>query len=186
MLQARTQSPATSVALRIVLVLTGSALMYVGAKLAINIGIVPITGQTLALPIVVALLGTRLGTAAVATYVIEGALGLPVFAHGASTAALLGPTGGYLWAMPVAAAIVGIAYDAGFGADAMRRFAAIFLSTAFVILAGAVWLQIFTGSFQAAFAMGVVPFIIGDLAKCAIASAIPANVWPRIADARKV
>lgn len=186
MLEARTQSPAMALVLRAALVLAGSALMYAGAKFSISIGVVPITGQTLALPIVVALLGTRLGTAAVAAYVVEGALGLPVFARGASTAALFGPTAGYLWAMPAAAAIIGLAFDSGFGGDALRRFLAIFVGTAFVIVAGATWLQMFTGSFHAAFAAGVVPFIVGDLAKCAIAAAIPANCWPRIARARRL
>lgn len=186
MLEARTQSPAAALALRIALVLAGSALMYAGAKLSINIGIVPITGQTLALPIVVALLGTGLGTAAVATYIVEGALGLPVFAGGASATALLGPTGGYLFAMPVAAAIIGFLFDAGFGKDAVRRFVAIFIGIGLEILAGATWLQMFTGSFRAAFALGVTPFIIGDIAKCAIASALPANVVFRyLLNARK-
>ena len=158
--------------------------MYAGAKFAIHVGLVPITGQTLALPIVVAMLGTRLGTGAVAAYIIEGAIGLPVFAGGASTAALLGPTAGYLWAMPVAAAVIGFAFDAGWGNDATRRFLAILAGTAIVIFAGAAWLQIYTGNMKAAFAAGVLPFIVGDLAKCAIASAVPANWWPRIAAAR--
>ena len=186
MIAARSASTLTTFLLRAVFVLAGSALMYAGAKFSISIGIVPITGQTLALPIVVALLGTRLGTTAVLAYIIEGAAGLPVFAHGAATAALFGPTGGYLWAMPPAAMIIGIMFDAGFGDGPIRRFIAIFIGTAFVIITGTTWLQVFTGSFRAAFAAGVVPFIIGDLLKCAIASAVPANYWPRIAAKHKL
>lgn len=184
MLHARSQSTVTAFLLRLALVIAGSGLMYAGAKFAIHIGIVPITGQTLALPIVVALLGTRLGTGAVAAYIIEGAVGLPVFAGGASTAALAGPTAGYLWAMPIAAAFIGMAFDAGWGRNATRRFFAILAGTAIVIIAGTAWLQIYVGSIKAAFAAGFVPFIIGDLAKCAIASAVPANWWPRIAASR--
>jgi biotin transport system substrate-specific component len=184
MLEARSQSTVAAFMLRAALVIAGSGLMYAGAKFAIHVGIVPITGQTLALPIVVALLGTRLGIAAVGAYVMEGAVGLPVFAGGSSTAALFGPTGGYLWAMPVAAAFIGIAFDAGWGRDATGRFLVILAGTAIVIFAGATWLQMYTGSMKAAFAAGVLPFIVGDLAKCAIASAVPPNWWPRIAAAR--
>lgn len=180
MLNARASSPA-ALWLRAGLVLAGSMLMYAGAKFSIEIGPVPITGQTLALPILVALLGTRLAVLAVIGYLLEGALGLPVFARGGGFAYLLGPTAGYLWAMPVAAYVIGAAYDHGWDADVGRRFAAIFVGTALVILVGACWLYAFTGSAKVAIAAGIVPFIIGDLAKVAIAAAVPANCWPRLA-----
>jgi biotin transport system substrate-specific component len=175
MLNARVQSTTGAAVLNVALVLAGSMLMYAGAKFSINIGIVPITGQTLALPIVVALLGTRLGVAAVITYLAEGASGLPVFARGGGFGSLLGPTAGYLWAMPVAAYVIGTAFDHGWGGSAPRRFLAIFFGTAVVIISGAIWLEAFTGSMKAAFAMGVAPFIIGDLAKCLIAAVLPPN-----------
>ena len=155
--------------------------MYAGAKFSINVGIVPITGQTLALPILVALLGTRLSVLAVVAYLVEGAAGLPVFARGGGPLSLVGPTAGYLWAMPLAAYAIGVLFDRGWGDDALRRFGAIFIGTALVIIAGAFWLQAFAGSMKAAFAAGVLPFVIGDLAKCAIAAAVPANCWPRLA-----
>lgn len=183
MLNARTQSPALALLVQAALVIAGSMLMIAGGKFSIGIGPVPITGQTLALPILVALLGTRLSILAVIAYLGEGALGMPVFARPpfGGVAYLLGPTAGYLWAMPVAAYVIGTAYDHGWGTDAVRRFAAVFVGTGIVIAVGALWLQAFTGSAKAAFAMGVVPFIVGDLAKCAIAAAVPANCWPRLA-----
>ncbi|MBV8602926.1 MAG: biotin transporter BioY [Candidatus Eremiobacteraeota bacterium] len=178
---ARAYSAGAELWLRIALVLAGSLLMYAGAKFSIEIGPVPITGQTLALPIVVALLGTRLGLAAVVAYLAEGALGLPVFARGGGPGYLIGPTAGYLWSMPFAAVAIGVAFDRGWGRDPLRRFVAIFAGTALVIAAGALWLAAFTGSARAAFAMGVVPFLIGDLAKCAIASAVPPQGLARLA-----
>jgi len=174
-------SPASAIVIRAVLVVAGSMLMYAGAKFSIEIGPVPITGQTLALPIVVALLGTRLGTAAVIAYLVEGALVLPVFSRGGGPQYLVGPTGGYLVAMPVAAYVIGLLFDRGWEQGVGRRFAAIFMGTTLFIIVGSLWLQVYTGSAKAAFAMGIAPFIIGDLAKVAIAAAVPANCWPRFA-----
>ena len=69
-------------------------LMALSARLSLNIGTVPITGQTLALPLVVAVLGTRQSVLAMLAYLAEGAMGLPVFAPSghAGIAVLVGPT----------------------------------------------------------------------------------------------
>ena len=169
--------------IRAVLVIAGSMLMALGAKLSIPIGPVPITGQTLALPIVVALLGTGQGTLAVALYLVEGASGLPVFASGSGGPAILfGPTAGYLWAYPVAAFMIGWMFDAGLARTYAGRVLAIFLGTSIVLAAGMSWLSYFVGGLPRAFALGVAPFIIGDGAKVLIAAGVPA-MWRRIAAA---
>ena len=85
-----------------------SLLTALAAQIVIPIGLVPITGQTFAVLLTGALLGSRLGAFAMIAYLIEGASGLPFFAGGmAGLAHLLGPTGGYLIAFPAAAFITG-------------------------------------------------------------------------------
>src|ERR687896_6078 len=90
--------------------LMGAAL----AQFTIHIGPVPITGQSFAVLLTGALLGSRLGAAAVIAYLIEGAVGLPFFAAGGGgLVRFFGPTGGYLVAFPAAALITGTFTDFG-------------------------------------------------------------------------
>src|SRR4029079_7931469 len=90
------------------LVIVFSLFIAAAAQFAIHIGPIPITGQTFAVLLTGALLGSRLGTAAVIAYLIEGAIGLPFFAGGgAGIVRFFGPTGGYLIAFPAAAYITG-------------------------------------------------------------------------------
>jgi len=98
------------------IVIAFSLFNAIAAQLAIPIGPVPITMQTFAVTLTGALLGPRLGTAALIAYLIEGTAGLPFFAEGrAGIGTLLGPTGGYLVSFPAAAYITGevITIDGG-------------------------------------------------------------------------
>ena len=88
------------------LVIVFSLFIAACAQFSIQIGPVPITGQSFAVLLTGALLGSRLGAAAVIAYLIEGAIGLPFFAGGgAGIVRFFGPTGGYLVAFPAAAFI---------------------------------------------------------------------------------
>src|SRR5207245_11367090 len=85
------------------LVIGFSLLTALSAQIVIPIGPVPITGQTFAVLLTGALLGSRLGAMAIIAYLIEGASGLPFFQQGhAGLAYMMGPTGGYLVAFPAA------------------------------------------------------------------------------------
>jgi biotin transport system substrate-specific component len=172
--RSRSLSPAAGLARNAVLVLAGSALMALSAQVAVPMWPVPITLQTLAIPLVVALLGRRLGTAAVVAYLAEGALGLPVFqgfAGGLITFA--GPTGGYLIGFPLAAWLVGTLYERGLDGGYGRRFVAVFVGTAVVFVTGAAWLALGLHlGLGKAIALGVVPFLIGDVAKCLVAAGL--------------
>ena len=81
------------------LILAGSILIALTAQLAIPVAFtpVPVTGQTFGVLVVGMALGSRRGALAVVAYLIEGALGAPVFALGASAPTLVGPTAGYLY-----------------------------------------------------------------------------------------
>ncbi|MDQ2858217.1 MAG: biotin transporter BioY [Candidatus Eremiobacteraeota bacterium] len=169
-----------SLAIRTVLVLCASLAMAAGARLSVHVGPVPLTGQTLVLPLVVALLGTRQSVFAMLAYLAEGAAGLPVFAEGkVGPGVLLGVTAGYLWAYPVAAGVIGLLYERGFATGFARRWIAIFAGTTLIFVSGAAWLAAFVG-IPAAVALGVVPFVLGDLAKITVAAGCR-NWWPGLA-----
>ena len=103
------------------LVIVFSLFIAACAQFAIQVGPIPITGQTFAVLLTGALLGSRLGAAAVIAYLIEGAIGLPFFAAGgAGLVRFFGPTGGYLVAFPAAAFVTGAFGFAG-AAEVVRE-----------------------------------------------------------------
>ena len=138
---------------------------------------VPISLQTLAVPLLVLGLGRNLAATAALLYIAEGALGLPVFARVADGyPALLGPSAGYFWSYPIVAFIIGSLLDRGLNASWAGRWAAIFAGDVVVFAIGGAWLSIVLHlDFAQAFAFGVTPFIIGDLLKITIASALPSQ-----------
>lgn len=100
----------TNVAADIALIASFAALIAVCALLpAISVGgLVPITLQTFAVMLAGAVLGAKRGFLAVLLYLAVGAIGLPVFSGGAAgVAPFLGPSAGYLFAFPLAAALCG-------------------------------------------------------------------------------
>jgi biotin transporter BioY len=150
------------------MVVLGSLLMALGAHVAIPTPLspVPITGQTFALALVVALLGTRGATLAMVLYIAEGLTGWRVF----SPVGLLGPSLGYIIAFPLAAYATGWLFDRGLAKTYPGRVLAIFLGTLVVFAGGACWLAGLFG-WPAAIATGVLPFVLGDVLKTLLAAA---------------
>lgn len=142
-----------------------------GAQVAVRLPwtAVPMTLQPLFVILAGAVLGPRLGALAMATYVMIGAAGAPVFSNGAAGLPwLLGPTGGYLLAMPAAAMVVGLI--TGRSAGAARTLLALTLGIATIYLGGVSWLAMISGgNVQTAITLGVVPFIAGDVTKILLA-----------------
>jgi biotin transporter BioY len=159
------------------LVLGFSLLTALAAQIAIPIGPVPITGQTFAVLLTGALLGSRLGAMAMVAYLIEGASGLPFFYGGSGGIAhLLGPTGGYLVAFPAAAFITGAFAEHGWDKRFLTAAAAMTIGSALIILSGWAWLsQFMTASI--AFHAGVTKFIVGDIVKIILAAAALPTGW---------
>src|SRR5690606_25434072 len=134
---------------------------------------VPVTLQTLFVSLAGVLLGARLGAVAMTSYVLVGLMGAPVFSGGfGGPGVLLGPTGGYLLAFPLAAAVTGMlaprAAATSPGAT-LRLGAAIFLGTLVVFAGGWAQLSLLVGDPLRAFAVGVAPFLIGDVVKTLLA-----------------
>lgn len=166
---ARVATPAVAPALaRILGAVLFASLTAVAARLAVPLPgtAVPFTLQVVAVLLAGFLLGPRTGAASQALYVAAGAAGLPVFAAGGGVAYLLGPTGGYLLAFPVAAAVAGALARRGTGA--WRLVVGGALGIAVIQLGGAAWLAALFGPADAA-RMGVVPFLAGDALKLALA-----------------
>jgi len=95
------------------LVLGGSLFIALAAQVSVPFFPVPLTLSTLAVLLVGLTLGARLGAAAVLAYLAEGAMGLPVFAGGMSTASLVGPTAGFLYGYVGMAWLAGLAVEKG-------------------------------------------------------------------------
>ena len=169
--------PAPSLAARRALaVVLGAALVAIAAQIAVPLPgtPVPLTLQPLAVLVVGGLLGARLGAGSLVLYLSLGAAGLPVFTpYGLpGVARLLGPTGGYLLAYPVAAFAVGRVVgstDPGRKPGVARLSLAVFTGLVLIHLGGLAQLLILTGSATGALRLGTLPFLAGDLMKVAIA-----------------
>jgi biotin transport system substrate-specific component len=142
---------------------------------------VPITFQTLIVSLSGVLLGAHLGAASQALYLLAGAMGAPVFSGGAAGFVhLMGPTGGYLLAFPLAAAVTGwlaarVPEDRTF-LDAVKLAEAIFLGTLVIFAGGAAQLALLTGDLDRAIRLGVLPFLVGDVIKVAVALLIARRI----------
>ncbi len=145
------------------------------ARIDLPFSPVPITGQTFAVLLVGAALGARRGAAALALYVAQGAVGLPVFAGGtAGLAILFGPTGGYLAGFVVAAWLVGWLAERGFDRRVHTALAAFLAGEAVIFACGLAVLAAFVGVGRVA-TLGLLPFIPGEVVKLAGAGlALPA------------
>ena len=153
------------------LVIGGTVLLALAAKVTVPFWPVPMTLQTLAVFLISAAYGRNLAVATVLAYLLEGAIGLPVFATGAGLAYMAGPTGGYLLGFVAAAAIVGEAADRGFDRNVFLLFGAMMLGEVAILALGALWLAVLMGG-EKALAFGVGPFIVTDVVKIALAATI--------------
>ena len=158
------------------LVIAGSAVMALSAKISVPFWPVPMTMQTLAVFLISAAYGRNLAVATMLLYLAEGAIGLPVFSKGGGLAYLAGPTGGYLLAYPLAAAVVGWAADRGWDRTSLKLAGAMLVGEVIILALGALWLGVVLGA-DKAIAGGIGPFVIVDLVKIALASAVVPAVW---------
>ena len=161
------------------LVIVFSLFIAACAQFSIQIGPIPITGQTFAVLLTGALLGSRLGAAAVIAYLIEGAIGLPFFAGGgAGLVRFLGPTAGYLVAFPAAAFITGAFAEHGWDKRYATAVAAMAIGSVVIFLGGWAWFAVLTNTPPvAAFKIAVAPFLLGDVIKIVLGAAVLPTGW---------
>ena len=176
------------------LVLAGSLLMALTAQISIPLPFtpVPITGQTFGVLLIGALLGPRLGALTMLLYLAQGLMGLPVFAGGRSAwtpssfpgiPVIIGPTAGYLFSYPIAAAVVGALAHRGWDRRVRTALPAMILGNIIILALGFLWLAgataLFRGSFDvlALLNMAVLPFLPGDAIKILLAALALPGGW---------
>ncbi|TIQ91333.1 MAG: biotin transporter BioY [Mesorhizobium sp.] len=171
---------AARLATQLLLAIVGTLLLTLSAKTRVLLGPVDISMQTLAVLLISAAFGMRLGVATLLLYMAEGAIGLPVFQgtpeKGIGIAYMLGSTGGYLFGFVVMAAIVGWAADRGWDRHPVKLFNAMLVAEIVMMAMGFAWLALLIGP-EKSWQFGVVPFIVGDLIKVGLAASLVPAVW---------
>ncbi|RWQ25303.1 biotin transporter BioY [Mesorhizobium sp.] len=174
------QNGAARLATQLFLAIAGTLVLTLSAKTKVMLGPVDISMQTLAVLLIAAASGMRLGVATLLLYMAEGAMGFPVFQStpekGLGIAYMLGSTGGYLAGFVVMAAIVGWAADRGWDRHPIKLFNAMLVGEVVMMAMGFAWLALLIGP-EKSWQFGVVPFIVGDLIKVALAASLVPAVW---------
>ena len=180
------QSNNTNLLKNIIIVISGSIFIALSAQVIVPFEPVPVTLQTLAVLIIGLSFGSKLGLATVFTYLLEGAVGLPVFAYGASTLALIGPTAGFLFGFLLMVYVAGLARDfkiTNFFATAFFML----LASALLYIPGVLWPLLIADFFgiQAGWSnlpVGkimsnfITPFILIDIVKSLVAALLLSSV----------
>ena len=166
------------------LVIGGTLFLTASAKAKVVLGPVDMSLQTLAILLLACAFGMRLATVTLLAYLAEGAMGLPVFQStpekGIGLAYMMGPTGGYLLGFVAMAAIAGWAADRGWDRNPVKLFGAMLTAEAVMMALGFAWLAVLIGA-DKAWQFGVVPFLLPDLIKVALAACLAPAAWAVLA-----
>ncbi|UTD29338.1 biotin transporter BioY [Bradyrhizobium sp. WD16] len=162
-------SAAGALARNAILVLAGSALLALSAKINVPLPYVPMTMQSLVVLLIGAAYGWRLGLATLLAYLGEGAAGLPVFAGPVGGPAVFaGPTAGYLVGFVLAAVLMGVIVER-MGRSVAVLGVGMLAGHAVMLAAGFAWLVGGLGlGAEKAWLVGVVPFVAGSVIKSAL------------------
>ncbi len=166
----------------VVLIIIGSLVIALSAQIAIGWP-VPITGQTFAVLMIGVLFGSKRGSLAVLAYILEGASGLGFFAQGkAGFTAITGPTGGYLVGFIFAAYIVGLLAERSWDKRIETTILTMIFGNLIIYAFGLSWLFVLASLAKLTYAKGILavglyPFIIGDIIKIALAAALLPAGW---------
>ena len=165
----------------IALIVAGALLIYLTARIAFPVpgSPVPVTGQTFGVLLAGGALGYRRGLSAVALYVAIGLIGLPWFAEGkGGVNVILGASGGYLIGFIIAGAFVGRLAELGWDRRILGAVVAMLIGNVIIYLVGVPWLiAVQRLDLQAGIAQGVLPFLLGDAIKLALAAAAFPVAW---------
>jgi biotin transport system substrate-specific component len=163
----------------ITLVVLGAALVGGLAQLYVPLWPVPITGQTLAVLLVGATLGTIRGALALTVYAALGIIGIPWFSEADSGFDVIaGPTGGYIIGFIASAALVGWLSERQWDRKIFKAIATFLGGTLVVFAFGLPWLAFSLGiGVDLTLEYGLWPFVIGGLIKAAIAALLLPAAW---------
>ena len=155
----------------ILLILFGSFLLAVSSKVQVPFWPVPMTMQTFVVFLISMSYGWRLSFFTLIAYILEGALGLPVFATGAGLTYLIGPTAGYIYGMLLASLVIGFLSEKGFSHTYFKSLISLLIGSVIIFSLGVGYLGLIIG-FDKAINFGLLPFIPSELFKIALAVAI--------------
>ncbi len=182
-------SAAARASMRLGSMLFLTALTAVAAQVSIHLPFtpVPLTLQPMIVLVGSAALGARLGASSQVLYLLLGLAGMPVFAASpilpSGIGRILGPTGGYLLAYPVAAFVTGYLAERGFDRRYVTSLIAMLAGLVTLFAGGVSWLAFFAAGpagpvgLPAALATGLYPFVVPDLIKIGVASGVLPIVW---------
>ena len=157
----------------ILLVLFGTILLAISAKIQLPFWPVPMTMQTFVIFLIGMTYSVRLSFITVSMYLFEGALGLPVFASGGGIAYLVGPTSGYLYGMIISSVVISYLANLGFSKTYFKTCISLLIGSFIIFLFGILYLGSIIG-YEKAIIAGLLPFIPSELFKIALAvSLIP-------------
>ena len=150
----------------ILITIIGSVLITISAKIKIPFYPVPMTMQTFVILLIGITLGYKIGLATVTLYLLEGIVGLPVFANspekGIGLIYFIGPTMGYLIGFIISVYFAGLfKYDKGI----INTFIKLVFSVSFIYIFGLIWLGILIGWDKPIFKLGAQPFLLAELFK---------------------
>ena len=153
----------------IILIVTGTVLLTLSAKVAVPFYPVPMTLQTLLVLFIGLTYGRILAPLTVALYLFQGAIGLPVFANGGGVVYLLGPTGGYLIGFLVAVIILSHLSNIGWNRNYALTLVSLMVGTITIFSCGLLQLSIVLNkSIADSVLLGLTPFIYGETFKILI------------------
>jgi len=161
---------------KLVLVLVGTGLLTISAKIQTPLAPIPATMQTFAVLFLGMLLGSKLALITVSLYLFEGLIGMPVFAKGGGYAYFIGPTSGYLFGFLIGAYLAGFIKNNN---DSLMIFIYLLFSVSFIYIFGLIWLWSFKGfssNFTEIFSLGVKPFILIEFYKLLILSVLGSKI----------
>lgn len=173
----------SSLAKKAALVLAGTVALAISAKVQVPFYPVPMTMQTLVVLVIGATFGVRLGLATIALYLLEGLVGLPVFASGAGPAYMAGPTGGYLAGFAVAVALMGLGASRGYDRSLAGALVLMTIGHIVILALGWLWLSTLIGP-EKAWVGGVAPFVWATVFKTLLAAGLVPALWSLISRAR--
>ncbi|MBE9555836.1 MAG: biotin transporter BioY, partial [Proteobacteria bacterium] len=157
----------------------GTALLTLSAKVQVWPGPVPVTMQSFVILAIGMTYGWRLGGATLLLYLAEGAVGLPVFSAGGGIAYFAGPTGGYLVGFVLAAALTGWLAERGWDRQPATTALAMLAGNIAIYVPGLIWLAVLIG-YEKAIKFGLMPFLVSDLVKLALAAAVMPLAWKAV------
>lgn len=160
----------------LLLAISGSVCLALCARIQVPMWPVPMTMQSFGVMALGLALGARMGVAAVSLYLVQGALGLPVFAAGGGIAHFFGPTGGYLLGFLPMVWLIGTLADRGWSRSVLPALGATLAGGILLYLCGGLWLATLIGA-ETALLHGVAPFLPGDLLKALLAALAVPVLW---------